>query len=400
MSEIKKVKIGSTQYDIAAKYLLDSNGNLKDWDAITALIEAGADIVVLQTLPTANELAYNTYKGDMIFAPDASALSGSYIEYIIMRTGTAGSYSYSWEPIGSTTVDLSNYLQYGVTYNAAALANGDHSHSVTVPKINVDKTQKLGATASGTAVGASGTDTFIKSYPGVKRKLVTTSIAGVSGSTTASKATAGTSFSAVKTVTISENSEDATGRITYVKSVSAVTLGGQKAVPTNAIKSASLTGTAVSSGTATFALVPSVDSDGVLTFTSGTASVTTAAADTANVTVSGGSATTRYLGTSTTTGTVTPYTFENVTVPIAASAKTVATGSVSSEGTGDDVMTGLGTPTSATAVTGVSVTAQPTITITENTTNTGPVIEHTTTGAVIVSTNTAGSHTHDVQVND
>jgi hypothetical protein len=43
-------------------------------------------------------------------------------------------------------------------------------------------------------------------------------------------------------------------------------------------------------------------------------------------------------------------------------AKTVATGSLTSSGSGADVMTGLGTPTTASAVTGVEVTTQPAFT--------------------------------------
>ena len=392
MSEIRKVKIGTTQYDIAAKYLLDSNGNLKDWDAITALIEAGADIIVLESLPTANATAYATYRGDMVFAPSADAVSGSYIEYIIMRTGTEGSYSYSWEPIGTTTVDLSNYMKIGVVYTSAAKSAGAHTHTVTVPTISVDKTKKLGATASGTAVGANGTDTFVKSYPGAFSKLVTTSIAGVSGSTTASKATAADTWNALKSVTLTENTTESTGMIQYVKSVAATTLTGTKTFNTDAIKSASLT------GTTTFAVVPTVDANGVLTFTSGTVGISTSAASTGTVGISSGTVTTRYLDKTTTTGTVAPYTFEPVTVPIAATAKTVATGSLASDATGGSVMTGLGTATSASALTGVKVTSQPTITITESTSNTGPINEHTTTGTADATSSSNGAHTHDVEV--
>lgn len=49
----------------------------------------------------------------------------------------------------------------------------------------VPTTKNIKATAAGTAVSTDN-DTFVKSYPGETSKLVTTSVTGVSGSTTAS----------------------------------------------------------------------------------------------------------------------------------------------------------------------------------------------------------------------
>ena len=55
-------------------------------------------------------------------------------------------------------------------------------------------------------------------------------------------------------------------------------------------------------------------------------------------------------------GTITPYAFTDVTVPVAATSATiVATGSVSVGGEGDAVMTGLGTPTEEDVLTGVTI---------------------------------------------
>ena len=61
-------------------------------------------------------------------------------------------------------------------------------------------------------------------------------------------------------------------------------------------------------------------------------------------------------------------------------------------------MTGLGTATTASAVTGVEVTANPTITITEATTNDGPVNEHITVDTVSATTSSDGAHTHNINV--
>ena len=58
--------------------------------------------------------------------------------------------------------------------------------TVTQPTISVNpSTTNIKATATGTAVGASATDTFVKSYPGTTSKLVTTTVPNVTGSSSA-----------------------------------------------------------------------------------------------------------------------------------------------------------------------------------------------------------------------
>lgn len=158
---------------------------------------------------------------------------------------------------------------------AALGANATFTTSVTPTTTNIK------ATASGTAVATGGTATFVKSYPGTTSKLVTTTVTGVSGSTTASKASGGS----------------------------------------------------VTSGTA-----PSWSasvSNGVLSFS---------------------------WSAGTTPPVVTLPTFTDVTVPKAAtSATTVATGGLNASGGGSSVMTGLGTPTTANAVTSIGTVTNPTI---------------------------------------
>ena len=155
-----------------------------------------------------------------------------------------------------------------------------------------------------TSLGTASTDTFVKSYPGTTSKLTTTTVTGVSGSTTASKATAGTAVSVAKTGT-------------------AVTVAtGLGSESTSRTASSVMFGATVDSETETlsFTFKPIT-----------TTSVTPAASN----------------------GTITPYTFTDVTVPKAAtSATTVATGAVAANSSGATVMTGLGTATTAAAVTG------------------------------------------------
>lgn len=417
---LKIVDINNVLYELLPKYIQDGNGEAKTWaDIEAAAAEAGIALVSLNALPTIpadqDEAAalYATYRKTLVFVPSSNPKTqNTKDEYIIQRVGTEGSYTYSWEQIGSTELDLTNYVQKGVTYTNAALDDGAHTHTVTVPTVSVGKTLKLGATITDTVVSST------------KKYLATTTVTGVSGSTTASKATAGTDFNAVKTVSISSNDETATGRVPYISGVSAPSLGGTTSFNTDAIKDITLSAGTTSTdgpqylqdvshtaasltGTTTFAtggMIASV-TDGVLSFTSastgtvgisgGSITKTTkymkhenTAASKNSVTISGGTGTTKYLAVGTTTQSVTPYTFENVTVPKAATeATTVATGAITATGTsGNEV------------VTDVSVSTQPTITITESENNAGPVNEHITVGTATATTSSDGAHTHDINV--
>ena len=241
--------------------------------------------------------------------------------------------------------------------------------TATVPKTS-STTKYLTASASGAAVGVatSGsaitalgdptTETFVKSYPGATSKLATTTVYGVqSGTTTASKATAGTAVNVATTDT--------------AKTVASGSLGTET---TTRGDNTPMWGASVENEVLSFTFKPL-----------STTSVTPAKSN----------------------GTITPYTFADVTVPIKnANTTTVATGSLSSTGSGGTVMTGLGTAVTASGVTGyaepssetfaktVSVTSQPSITLTSaSTTSTGAVtyisaVGTSGTNAVTFSTDT------------
>lgn len=85
-------------HDIAALYLVDSNGNYYSPEEVLA---AGVDYTVASTLPTAGA----SYKGKIYLIPDSSDVEGgSYIEYICVNT--SGS-NWAWEPIGNTKISVS-----------------------------------------------------------------------------------------------------------------------------------------------------------------------------------------------------------------------------------------------------------------------------------------------------
>jgi hypothetical protein len=95
-------------------------------------------------------------------------------------------------------------------------------------------------------------------------------------------------------------------------------------------------------------------------------------------------------------GTITPYTFETVTAAkVASAATTVATGSIATTGTGDDVLVGLGTATTGTAIKTASVKSGTTGDVTVVT----EVKSGKNSAAVTISGTAAenGTHNHEVQ---
>lgn len=169
---------------------------------------------------------------------------------------------------GTTFTNSSSEVTFSGTSKKDVLGT-DTTFSIIQPTISVvPATTNIKATATGAAVGASATDTFVKSYPGTTSKLVTTSIPNVTGNTavTANKSNWG--------------------------------------------------------------------------FNMGTGNEAT------TLVISGGNGS-DVTATNTTLGT----------------AITAATGGLASNGGGSSVMTGLGTATTGSAVTGVQMTAQPTISL-------------------------------------
>ena len=432
MANIKKMEIPGydSAFDIEALHFnggsnLDTPAQWKSY--IDNAVAVGIQIVV-DTQKTGSEepatAASASTMGKLYFVQITGTTSGTYTEFITLDKGSSANPRYVWEKIGTTSTDLSGY---------APIA---HTHNITI-----DISKKLGASASRTtdvAVGANGTAS-ITPYSFTSKKLGVTSITGTNGTETVSKVTAGTAWNALKTASLSDSETTSQGAVSYVKSISGSKpeLGGTKTFNTDAIKSVTLSTTTTStdgpavltdvsgtfntnaisavSGTKNYGFASStngilynavVSNDGVLTFSSvnagtqdahtGTAASTGSvgkttkymkasgtAADTGTVSISGGeyTPTTQYLNVSTTTGSVTPYTVSDKTVAkVASTATTVATGSLVDTGDGASVVATATAGTAVTALTGVKVTTQPafSVTVTESTTNTGPVNEHIT----------------------
>lgn len=86
--------------------------------------------------------------------PSEDAAAGGYIEYITIRSGAEGAYTYTWEAIGNTKVSLTGYVPTTTTIATIAL-----DHNITVAELQT--ALKLGAMAyAATASGSNTVDTI------------------------------------------------------------------------------------------------------------------------------------------------------------------------------------------------------------------------------------------------
>lgn len=301
-----------------------------------------------------------------------------YEEYVTVNFGTDDDPSYGWEVLGNTDISLDVL---------GALAWKD---SVTLNKGSGDavlgvSTTFTNASSAVTFTGGSS-DTFVKSYPGTSSKLATTQIKGVGNdvtftsissssdhtatntvfgtdttaskivtesktatntvfdtSTTASKATAGTAVSLAKAASSATS-------VSYVgdASTSAVLSSASVSGETLTLGSASVTQGSVTGTNGTTSITPYTFTDVTVPVVTSNAEVTVASVKTnTDVTVPVVSSNTAYTVSEVVTASTTAATS-------AANATTVATGSLSATDTvGATVMTGLGTATTASAVTNI-----------------------------------------------
>lgn len=369
----------------------------------------GASVPVVANIPAGVTVTYNgtTYTGTL--AASANTKSNIYLvhsdtspsvtrdvyeEYVTVNIGTTATPSWAWEALGNTDISLDAL---------GALAWKD---TVTLNKGSGDMVLGESTTFSNAASAVTfsgGTDdTFVKSYPGTTSKLATTTVTGVAGEV---------SFTAVK----SAESKTAT-KVTFGTDTTAskVTLGtpgvaNKTTLGTATTASKATAGTAkdvakVASSATPISYVGSASTNSILE--SATVDSETETLILGSVGVAQGSVTGAVSN-----GTITPYTFSNVSVPVvsvsedvsvpavtavdvtvpvisshsdvtatfvttesktaatkAASATTVATGALAANGSGGTVMTGLGTPTTAEAVTsiGTATAAAQTITVGTN----------------------------------
>ena len=348
MADIKQLKIGTSTYEFNGKYIQGTDGSAKTWKDITDLVTAAKLPLKVETsLPTASA----DTMGAIYLIKHEHTTGDTYDEYITLQDSTTK--AYSWEKIGNTDVDLTDYYKKGETYTAAAQSNGAHTHTVTgsVSVPTVTATQKhLTASLSNTAIEADGTASVLTSV----KATATDEVLG-----------SGTTFK------------------TPATNLTGATASVPTKIDTEKFSGGSLTGGAFTQGSAA-SLNMSVSDVGVLSidFTPNTVSSFTAI-------------------------NFTPASLENGFYT-AGTANTV--GSIPAMdvtvGTEDKVnaVTGVGSNGTATALTGVKVKTQPTITLSDTATSggvtfTSNVSTSTTTASITNGTATsAGAHTHDVKV--
>ena len=97
--KIRKLQSGDVTYYYAAKVLLDELDGEHSYEEIIGLIEGlkkiGFEVVKLAELPTADATAFASYEHRIVLIEDAASLTGACIEYVILRSGAEGSYTYS-----------------------------------------------------------------------------------------------------------------------------------------------------------------------------------------------------------------------------------------------------------------------------------------------------------------
>lgn len=145
---------GLVDASVVKAYVDSQVGQIHNFDVVidTAGTAAG---------PSVAASADTMYKIYLVPSDDAAA--GGYIEYITIRSGEEGAYTYAWEAIGNTKVSLSGYVPTTTTIATIAL-----DHNITVAELQT--ALKLGAMAY--ADKASGSTT-VQTIDSITMKEVT-----------------------------------------------------------------------------------------------------------------------------------------------------------------------------------------------------------------------------------
>jgi len=317
----------------------------------------------------------------------------SFAEYKVVNIGSEAKPNYVWEKLGDTEIDFSHIADY-------------LDITITQPKDSVLGADTTFTTGTSSVTFSGGTnDSFVKSYPGTTSKLETTSIKGVGtdvtfnavsgtpGTVTATNTVLGTATSASKIVTETKTATHTS--YDTPTTASKATAGTAITLAKPASSATSVSRIALSTGNTSILETATVNGE---TLVIGSASVDNSKSITG---INGSQSITPYTFTDVTVPVILEHedvsiasvkTNTNVTVPVissnnavtasaqitvsattaatsAGSATTVATGSLKSNDTvGATIMTGLGTPTKANAITnvGTGTAAAQTITVGTN----------------------------------
>ena len=275
MANISQIKVADTVYDIEAlRFVAGELNTPAQWKSyIDQMAAIGFDIVVLTTLPEESAASYETYKNNIVLINDSNSVTGSSIEYVIVRSGTSGSYTYRWERIGTTTADLNAYAKKGTDTkgpNKDSTGSTDIGEKTTsevaesISAANVSLKYKLAGTTTGSAGGTTTTNTdaagahtidgsnftFTGKDQSIAVTVNQTKNVSVNDHSYTPEGTVNISHNAIKDITLTSSTSTTAGP-KYVESVAytAATLGDTTTFNTDAIKSATLsTSTTTSQG--------------------------------------------------------------------------------------------------------------------------------------------------------
>lgn len=133
---------GLVDASVVKAYVNSQVGQIHNFDVVIDAAGTGAG-------PSVTASADTMYKIYMVPSDDAAA--GSYVEYITIRSGEAAAYTYKWEAIGNTKMNLSGYVSTQTTIATIAL-----DHNITVAELQT----ALGLGAMAYADKANGSTTL------------------------------------------------------------------------------------------------------------------------------------------------------------------------------------------------------------------------------------------------
>lgn len=96
-------------------------------EELGSIVAGGLVLEVVDKLPTASD----KQAGKIYLVPHTHGTQDIYDEYIVVRSGTAAPYTYTWEKIGNTDIDLSSYVS-DVSYASGVLSQTKGGKKATV----------------------------------------------------------------------------------------------------------------------------------------------------------------------------------------------------------------------------------------------------------------------------
>ena len=146
---------GLVDASVVKAYVDSQVGQIHNFDVV---IDADGTSATGPSVTASADTMYKIY-----LVPSADAAAGGYIEYITIRSGEEGAYTYAWEAIGNTKVSLSGYVPTTTTIATIAL-----DHNITVNELQT----ALGLGAMAYADKASGSGT-VQTIDSITMKEVT-----------------------------------------------------------------------------------------------------------------------------------------------------------------------------------------------------------------------------------